>query len=189
VNTVGMYARALVRLAKKDGFSEHQLALKSFLSLLEASPPLKKALCSSILGRSQRLRLLQEVSRREGLPPLAALFLTQVLQAGLLSDLASIWLRFQELTVKARGGVLVRAVRAKAWDEGAKANVTSLFQARSEPVFFQWLVEPKLIAGFTLTLNGKTYDGSLKGELGRTVRQLARCREALMAKRLVKQMT
>lgn len=174
------YAQALY-LAAQDrqvtGAALDQLVaqLEAAVVCFQSSPELDRALTSPLTSAKEKGAIVSAISKKEGYSPLLCDFLALVARKQRVASLSEISLAFAEARLAAEGGVMGTVVSA---DAVAPADVEELSAAYAKKlgrkVSFRTQVDPELLAGLKVTVQGVTYDGTLRS-------QLQRLREKLLA--------
>jgi F-type H+-transporting ATPase subunit delta len=161
------YARALVDVAVSAGVAERlRPELAEASALLTGSGELARALTHPTVPLEARRRLIAAVWERRGAAPLLVKLLALLAERGRIGLLPAIEQAFGELWNARRGVVGARAVTAAPLEEAqAEALAAVLKRARGKEVELSAATDPALVGGLMLTMDGRTYDGSVRGRL------------------------
>lgn len=167
------YASALYGLIEPKKGEEYASALDSVVSTLDANPDWEKLLCSHAISRSARESAIDGTFGKTVSLPYLVDFLKVISAHHRFSHFREIVEAFQSLVDEADGikqGIVYSASKLTA------AQVKSIESALSERVGSQvrlrQIVDPSLLGGVKVALDGKVYDGSLKSKLTDLQRQL-----------------
>lgn len=161
------YARALleVALAKGDP-AQLRTELTQVSELLAGSRELSRALFHPGLGAERRQRLMQALFAGRGSELLNRLLalLAEKGRVALLPDVAQ---AFAEAWNQHEGVLSAEAISAQPLEEAQLGSLRAALQgATGHPVELQTRVEPALLGGLVVTMGGRTYDGSIRAQLG-----------------------
>lgn len=176
MSVANTYAKALYEAAYEKANGGDKTAFldqveKQFDELLATvgqSRELETALYAPIANAHEKAGLVRELGKKMGMNELFVNFLTILANKGRLPLLKQIRAALSSVRLRAEGGVAGRLVAAETM---ADADVQGLAQAFSRKlgrkVAFQVSVDPSLLAGMKVTVNGVTYDGTLRAQLER----------------------
>lgn len=162
------YAKALLALGRERGIEE---ALGEELRQVAASladPTLTGLLTLATLGAKVRQEIIDRVVNILSLSPLMADFLRLLAQKDRLRFLADIQDHYQRLLDQVLG-------RSRAWVRSAAplsraelADLVSVFSRLTGTTVIPSVeVDPELLAGVVVEIEGQVYDGSLKTQIAR----------------------
>ena len=166
------YAEALFALAAEKGKCEAYCdALKQASRTLDEFPDYGKILSSPAIPVRERIAALQETFGEE-LPEHVLSFLCLLCENGLIRLLPDC-IRAYEGLMQAMAGQTVAAVTsAVEMDRDQREKlICKLEEISGKQVEATFLVDPALIGGVKVEIDGKTYDGTLRGRL-RTVKDV-----------------
>jgi F-type H+-transporting ATPase subunit delta len=116
----------------------------------------------------EKAKVVEELSKKSGFDPLVSRFLILLAKKGRFSELREVLKAFRLQRLESEGGVLGHVVSADALsDADVQALVQAFEKKTGKKVRFEISVDSKLLAGFKVTLQGKTYDGTLRSQLDR----------------------
>ena len=165
---VERYAASLYGLAGE----EKERLLQAGDALL-ARQELWGSLCSPAVSREEKEALLRAVPELDGCETLLG-FLTLLLRDGDLADFPVIWEEVRRLDLAARGGAVCTVTCAREPDAAMKEDLQkAVYRLRGlDHVVMRYQVDPELLGGFVLEIQGTTYDYSVKGRLDRLAQGL-----------------
>jgi F-type H+-transporting ATPase subunit delta len=161
------YARALVDVAVSTRAAEKlRPELAEAAALVRSNPELARALTHPAVPIDARKRLIASIWERRGASPLLVRLLTLLAERGRTSLLPTIEQAFGELYNARRGVIGARAVSAVPLeDRQVEALRAALSRARGREVELATTMSPSVIGGLVVTMDGRTYDGSVRGRL------------------------
>lgn len=144
------------------------LQLETVLTILSESQDARVALQSPVTTGKEKAKLIESFGNKLGLDSLVTQFLMMLANKGRFNILAEVRDVFVAVRLAADGGISGDLVSA---DKVSEADVSALAQAfgkkLSKKVVFKVTHDPKLLAGVKITINGVTYDGTLRAQLAR----------------------
>ena len=157
------YAAALFGAARGEGES-----LISAARALMADTRQWNLLVSAATTPAEKKELLAGAPQLDGQDALKA-FLNLLLEEGHLEALPEILTEFSRLTLNAQGGLECVMTCARQPDQATQDAVRkAACKLRGvEKVVLQIKIDPSLLGGFVLEMDGVTYDRSVKGRLNR----------------------
>ena len=160
------YAAALFGAARGEGES-----LISAARALMADTRQWNLLVSAATTPAEKKELLAGAPQLDGQDALKA-FLNLLLEEGHLEALPEIITEFSRLTLNAQGGLECVMTCARQPDQATQDAVRkAACKLRGvEKVVLQIKIDPSLLGGFVLEMDGVTYDRSVKGRLNRLAR-------------------
>jgi F-type H+-transporting ATPase subunit delta len=171
------YAKALYETLHdgKSGATFEQIdeQLGSFAASMDQSKDGRVAFYGPMVPPKQKAALMDALSAKAGYAPLVSRFLSLLAKKNRLGEIKAIRLAFQGARLEAEGGILGHVEAADPID---KADIDALAKAFGKKlgkrVEFQVSTDPSLLAGMKVTVNGVTYDGTLRSQLRRLRDQL-----------------
>ena len=160
------YAAALFGAARGEGES-----LISAARALMADTRQWNLLVSAATTLAEKKELVAGAPQLDGQDALKA-FLNLLLEEGHLEALPEILTEFSRLTLNAQGGLECVMTCARQPDQATQDAVRkAACKLRGvEKVVLQIKIDPSLLGGFVLEMDGVTYDRSVKGRLNRLAR-------------------
>ncbi|TMA83017.1 MAG: ATP synthase F1 subunit delta [Deltaproteobacteria bacterium] len=167
------YARAIFRLAEEqDNVDAVARALAATTTLLEDAR-LAYVLTGPV-PREHKQRLLRTISDDVGAPPTFRDLLLLLAERDRLRQLAAIRTVFEALVDKRRGRTRARVVSAVPLTPELLAQLTRVFgELTGKQVIAETTVDPELLAGAIVEVDGRAYDGSLRTQLAKLRQQMA----------------
>ena len=171
MSVVSSYAKALYESAQdarasQDSLDEIENQLQLFSSFMDSSKDVRIALLAPLTSLQEKVALVEAFSQRLGLSHLTLRFLILLARKGRLSFLSQLKEAFVEIRLEREGGLSGRLVAAEPM---SKIDISTLVKAFShklgKKVAFQVSTDPSLLAGMKVTVNGVTYDGTLRSQL------------------------
>jgi len=167
------YAAAFIEAAveQKAGPAElmaFEKDLDGFLAILESSKEVRVALFGPMVPIREKIAVVQELSKKSGYSEYFIKALSLLVRKGRLPMLRQIRNAFAEARLGREGIIAAEIISAEALSQEYTDQIAGLFQKKlGKRVAFAVQVEPKLLAGLKVIVNGVTYDGSLKSQLQR----------------------
>lgn len=168
------YAKALYEAAcEKQGQAavsktcdEFEKQLDSLLASLKSSREMEIALVAPITTPREKAALVDAISKKMGLSDLLSRFLNILATKDRLGILKEIRDQLAEVRLEAEGGVSGAVVSAEAMSSQDIEELAKAFGKKlGKRVEFRVSTDPALLAGVKVTINGVTYDGSLRSQL------------------------
>lgn len=170
------YAAALYASASQQGLArEIGRELEELATLWQTSPELGLTMQNPRLARSGKAELLETVAAKFELSPLIKNLNALLLDKGRLELLPALSREYGELEDKAQGLARARCLVAHplSQEQAQRLRQSLVKISGAREVILTLTVDPSLLAGFVVNLEGKLIDGSLKGRLQRLGRSLA----------------
>ncbi len=167
------YAQALLETAQEKKLPAAELdqlerELECAAGLLVSSRDLRLALTGPTTTSKEKADLLAALASKAGYSKLVSNFLHLLARKERVGQLGAIHEAFGAARLEAEGGVMGRVVSAESL---AAADLDELCQSFTKKlgrkVSFRASTDPELLAGLKVTVNGVTYDGSLRSQLNR----------------------
>ena len=159
------YARALLELALAQGAGEEvRRGLRETVRLLAAQPELRVVLLHPAIGAEKKRAVVEAVWKGEhALVRRLVLLLAERERVDLLPDLERV---YSQLWNAQRGVVEAEALSVRPLDEAQrKALVDALKRLSGREVELTAQVAPDILGGVVVRMDGKVYDGSVRGRL------------------------
>lgn len=165
-NIPSKYAEALFLLAEKtDGPEAIRSDLESLAGLLHRVPALLSFLDSPDIGRQEKLQLLEN-SFEGRVKKTTWLFLTLLLRRKRVALLPEILSEYVGIDEERRGIQRVRIVSAVVLEKSEEERLTSTLRGiTGKEVLIETTVDPALMGGVIVYLNGRVIDGSMRNRL------------------------
>ncbi len=165
------YAKALYEAAREnnacsDEFTKYKVQLEFFHSLLSESKDVRLALLSPVITLKEKLEVIEILSKKFEISDLLFRFFSLLVKKGRLDFLGEVIESFRTACLAAEGRMAGRLVSIEPLSEKDIAILAKAFsQKLGKKVVFQVSTDPSLLAGMKVTVNGVTYDGSLRSQL------------------------
>jgi F-type H+-transporting ATPase subunit delta len=176
-NQARHYARALFNVTAQKGGDEStrlRVELRDFVSLLETNSALRNAVEHPAVVPKARGRALRAVSEGAGGSLLLGRLLGLLAEHGHVALLPALSEAFAQLVNAAEGVVPAQATGAIALTaEQEKGLAQALQKSTGSEVEMAARVDPRVLGGLQVTVGGKTYDGTVRGQLAALRRRLA----------------
>jgi F-type H+-transporting ATPase subunit delta len=174
------YARALFEAARDTKASAQDMEqiekqLESFELMIKQSPSLKVALMAPATSSKDKAALVEEIAKKSQMGKILSSFLSTMARKERMELFSEIREAFSTVRLEAEGGILGTLVSADPLEAADVESISKAFQRKlGKRVAFSASTDPALLAGMKVTVNGVTYDGTLRS-------QLQRLRDRLMA--------
>jgi len=169
------YAKALLELAREQGVQETVGTELARVAEVLADPSLRQMLALPNLPLKTRRDIVEQLGTALSLPLLTSNFLRVLAENGRLVIVTDIEKAYQQLLERALGRVRAK-VRAAALlsEEELNALVDTFSRLTKMTVIPMLELDPELLGGVTVEIEGRVYDASLKTQLQRLGETLAR---------------
>jgi F-type H+-transporting ATPase subunit delta len=161
-----LYAEAILALAEERGQSDALLdELKELVEFLDRNPKVEHFLASQMVDEEGRARVLDELLKGQ-----ASDLLLDALQVinrkGRLGQLRAIVESYRKALHELRGWVDVHVRSAVPLDDGQRTRLQDVIAASTgrKPTLIE-RVDPSLIGGLVVEVEGKKYDASVASRL------------------------
>ena len=155
------------------GLTQEEKALEKTAPLMRGEPDLWDALCGPSVRPEEKAAVVGRLPFLQGEPVLRS-FYQLLARKGRMALLPEIVRTYEDLALRERGGCrcLLRCAKIpSAQTQEALKNALCKLHHKQE-ILLEVEENPSLLGGFTLELEGVTYDQSLKGRLSRLARYL-----------------
>jgi ATP synthase F1 delta subunit len=130
-------------------------------------------------SKGEKESVLQAVASKLGVSAIANRFLALLVRKGRLELLSSLPSELVSIRVEAAGGVLGTVETAEELDGAAYEEISRAFSRKlGKSITLVPRVDADLLAGLRVTVQGVTYDGTLRGQLSRLGAELLFVNEA-----------
>ncbi|OFZ20132.1 MAG: ATP synthase F1 subunit delta [Bdellovibrionales bacterium GWB1_55_8] len=173
MSVANTYARALFEAASdaktsKADLGQIELELSEFDKMIESSREVRIALYGPLITAKEKVTLVHALNAKAGFLPLVSSFLELLARKNRISSLPKIRDELRSVRLTSEGGLPGKLVSADAMSEADVADLSQAFTKKfGKRVAFQVETDPALLAGVKVTVNGVTYDGTLRSELQR----------------------
>lgn len=165
------YASALLESAIESGMMASDLdqiekELNAFVATVHSSKELKVSLLSPVVASADKSAIAEAVAAKMGFSKLTTNFLSLVARKGRGAILGAIADGFTAVRLESEGATLGQVVSADPLNkEDLEELATTFTRKLGKKVVFKAEVDANLLAGLKVTVNGVTYDGSLRSQL------------------------
>jgi F-type H+-transporting ATPase subunit delta len=169
------YSKALFQLASEAGQEETIGAqVDDFFRAFDGSD-LKTVLTNPAFDVATRKRVLIQIGNTQKLSVLTIHFLSLLLERDRLAHLPGVVSCYRRLLNEAKGRVEAKVVSAEALEPALAERVRAQLKGLSgKDVMMTQEVDPGLLGGMTVELEGKVYDGSIRTQLDKMKQRIAR---------------
>jgi len=169
------YSRALFQLARDAGQEENiGLEIEQFYNAYSSSE-LHMVLTNPAFDVETRKKILNQVTQSQQLSALTAHFLALLLERDRLAHLPGIVSCYRRLLNQAKGRVEAKLVSASELAPATIERVRERLRGLSgKEVVLQEEIDPGLLGGLLVELEGKIYDGSIRTQLDKMKQRIAR---------------
>ncbi len=178
MSVASSYAKALLEVAVETSLSVEDVdtieeEMSSFASTLSQSKEARVALLGAVTSQKEKIFLIDQICQQFKLTPLLAQFLGLLAKKGRLALLREIGGAFHTLRLASEGQIAGELVSAERMNETDVAILGKAFSEKlGKKVVFRLSTDPWLLAGLKVTVNGVTYDGTLRSQLQKLREQL-----------------
>jgi F-type H+-transporting ATPase subunit delta len=150
------------------------MELAQFADGVEATREASIALFGPVTTAKEKMAVSEAISQKMGLSDLARRFLSLLARKERLALIREIHDSLREVRLLAEGGVSGTVVSAEPLSVSDVEQLASAFGKKlGKRVAFRAESDPTLLAGVKVTVNGVTYDGTLRSQLQRLRDQVA----------------
>ncbi|MBY0275184.1 ATP synthase F1 subunit delta [Candidatus Binatia bacterium] len=169
------YARALASVAgEQNRLEDTATELETIAGWLDDAD-VKAAFESPHLSIPARRGLVARLAESQGLSELARNFLSLLAERNRLDQFRAIVLAYQALVDRSLGRVRATIRAATPLDDASTAQIRDVLEQLSgKKVLVSVVVDPTLIAGVSVEIEGRVYDGSAHTQLAHLARSMAR---------------
>ena len=176
---VSTYVQALYGAAIDASLSpENLMALETNLTRIstavQISPELRSILKNPSVTNEEKLAVLKKLLTEDGSVPIVLNFLGLLSHKSRFEILGAIGDAFTEVRLESQGGLLGIAESAEPLQDSELRELSASFEKKlGKKVFFKTKIDPNLLAGVKVTVNGVTYDGTVRSQLNQLRDRLA----------------
>ena len=173
--TARRYARALLDVAVEKGVAEPLRAeLAQMVAAISSHDALRSLLANPALSAERKRKLVAAVAGQARVSELLTRLLTIMGERDRLDLLPMVASSYTKMWNAHRGVVAAEAVSAVPLDETqTRAVSAALGTATGRQIDLQARVDPRLLGGMLVKMEGRTYDGSVRARLVALRRTLA----------------
>ena len=169
------YARALAAVAQERGRLEQTGAELDQIAAWLEDPELAHALSAPTFGATARKALLGQMTEALGVSDLVKNFLGLLAEKGRLAQFRAIARAYEAMVDQACGRVRATLRSPKPIsDASLGAVVAALEKIARKKVVPRVEIDPTLLGGLTVEMEGRVYDGSVRTQLAHLAHEMAR---------------
>ena len=161
-----LYETAAEKKASSEEFDQIENQMDQLLTLFNHSKETRVALFGPVTTAREKVAVVESIAKKMGMSPILTQFLALLARKGRLSLFHTVRDAFTNVRLSYEGGVAGQLVSADALSD---SDINSLAKAFShklgKKVAFRVSTDPLLLAGMKVTVNGVTYDGTLRSQL------------------------
>jgi F-type H+-transporting ATPase subunit delta len=170
MSVANSYANALYEALcdskQKEQVSSAESKLLELVAILNSSVEARVALISPLATIKEKTALIQELAKKQGLSEIEARFILLLVKKGRLDLLEKIVEAFHTLRLIRDGGLPAQLTVAEPMSDSDIDILSKVLGKKlGKKVTFQVSTDPSLLAGMKVTVNGVTYDGTLRSQL------------------------
>ena len=148
--------------------------MDSFIATLNSTKDAKIALYSPVTTSREKAAVVEKFAQSMGLSGLLPNFLQLLARKNRLMILDEVRDAFHQVRLDAEGGVAGQVVSAEPMDQKDIEGLAQSFSKKlGKRVAFKVSTDASLLAGMKVTVNGVTYDGTLRSQLQKLRDQVA----------------
>lgn len=168
------YARALYELGQEEGLETQFLAdLQHVGALIEQSEEFKAIVVSPLYDITLKKRILAGMAPALSLSPYMVNFLNILLDKDRFSFVEDIAKAYREIVDASSGKVKAQVTSAVVLDAAQQQKVAEVFsKLMNKTVDLDLSVDPSLIGGLVVEVQGMVYDGSIRTQLSKIKQSL-----------------
>ena len=168
------YAKALLSLAQETGEEEAIGAELSQIAAVLAEPSIAKVLGLPTLPLTARRNIVEQLITAAVPKAVVGNFLRVLAENDRLSVFADIESGYQALLEKLLGQVRATVKSAAALSEDELKSIVDAFSKKTQKTVLPTIeIDPQLLGGVSVEIEGRVYDASLKTQLQRISKSLA----------------
>jgi len=160
------YAVALFELAAGDNvLRETSEGLETVISAIRQTPEYRQLLGSAAIGKAERLKALDDAFG-DKVPKVLMGVLRMMVTRGHIGSIEQMARDFDELSRQARGESMARVLSAVPLKESEAVAIRAELQKRfGHGISIQCELDPSLIGGVRIEVEGRVIDGSIRNKL------------------------
>ncbi len=160
------YAEALFELAAGEQVLEETAdGLVTVISALQQTPEYRQLLASAAIGKAERLKALDDAFDGK-VPKVLMGVLRMMVSRGHIGALDSMAREFDELSRQYRGESVARVLSAVPLQESEAVKIREQLEKRfGHSIIVRCEVDPGLIGGIRVEVEGRVIDGSIRNKL------------------------
>lgn len=171
-----LYARALFELAlERNEIPAVQENLGEFVQLIRDNSELGRALSGYLFSSQDREALVRDVAQKIQLSPLVQRFVELLAVKNRISVVEEVYTAFRALVDQNQGIVRGTVTTVEPLSEAEAADLAKTFSKKfNKQVVLEPVINKEILGGLVVSLEGKTFDGSLKTTIRRLRETLER---------------
>jgi F-type H+-transporting ATPase subunit delta len=176
VNTYvrALYGAAVEQNVDAKGFADLESNLMRLSGAVIQSDDLRGILRSPTVTSEEKLGILKKIIVENSSSKLLEIFLGLLTQKGRLALVESLGDAFSKVRLEAQGAVLGLAESAEPLKDSDIQELSESFEKNlGKKVHFKTKIDPNLLAGVKVTVNGVTYDGTVRAQLNQLRDQMS----------------
>jgi F-type H+-transporting ATPase subunit delta len=167
------YAKAIFALATDEQSLEQTSTQLEQVAALVQDPSVGAVLRSPLLAPARRCELVQMLARELALSSLLTRFLGVLSDQQRLGELPAIADYVQRLYDQALGRVRITIRTARPLSAAQEQEISAVFaRLTAKQIVPAVVVDPELLGGVLVEIEGKVYDGTVRTQLERLAKQL-----------------
>lgn len=172
MKAIRLYAQVLIDVAQApaSGLDLQGILteLKTFSAAFQESAIARKTFQSPVVSEEEKNRALAAIGEKAAISQTARRFLVMLSRKNRLDSLEQIIQQAEALQIERKGGLIGELVSAVPLDAGVLSGVIEALSKRlQKQVHLNTRVDAAVIAGMKITINGVTYDGTVRSKLDR----------------------
>lgn len=169
------YARALASVAKEENRLEEVAGELENVAAWLSDQELSEALSSPALSHENRQALVAQITESLSLSELTKNFLGLVTESHRLDHFPGMLRAYSDLVDRELNRLRAVLRSAQPVSDAQQTEISSALEAQhGKKILLSVEVDPSLVAGITVEIEGKTYDGSARTQLAHVARTMSR---------------
>jgi F-type H+-transporting ATPase subunit delta len=161
-----LYEAALEAKASPADFDRIEQQLNTVTSLMMQSKDVRVLLTTAALGSKEKVAVVTALSNKLDISGIFSQFLILVARKERLALIPEVAEILPQIRLESKGGTIGQVVSADALDPKDVQDLARSFtQKLGKQVELRPMIDPTLLAGIKVTVNGITYDGTLRSQL------------------------
>lgn len=161
------YAKAIYELGKEENLEHVFLGdLKTIVDLINENEELKLLIESPLYELTLKKRILKAVIADSGISQYIVNFLNILLEKDRINELSSILQSYYDIISEVSGKAKASIVSAVELSQSQQQQISKTFSnITKKQVDIDMSIDPSLIGGLIVEVEGMVYDGSIKSQL------------------------
>jgi F-type H+-transporting ATPase subunit delta len=162
------YAQALYQVTGKENVKQIEDQLSALTTAIQTSTQLRISLYGPVSTAKEKQAIVDELAQILKCSNQMKAFLSILVRKNRLKQLPAIRNAFRAARTAGEGGLMGTMVSADALNDADMQALTDAFSKKlGKKVTFDSKTDAALLAGVKVTVNGVTYDGTLRSQLHR----------------------